>query len=78
MYHKVSEKSNAVETVSDYGWKSRDLIPNGKLSVKVHRFGTFEFTDTNKLLVEDQIGKILIKIESAFQEMFERQQKWKI
>lgn len=74
----IREKSNAVDKVDDYGWKSRDLVANGKLSVKVHRFGTFEFTDNNKSLVENQIEKILIKIESEFQEMFERRQKWKI
>jgi hypothetical protein len=72
----IREKSNAVDTTTDYGWKSRELVANGKLSVKVHRFGTFEFADTNKLLIEDQIEKILIKIESEFQEMhFRRQQR---
>lgn len=74
----IREKSNAVDTISDYGWKSRDLVANGKLSVKVHRFGTFEFADTNKSLIEDQIEKILIKIESEFQEMFERRKQWKL
>mgnify|MGYP003639243571 CR=1 FL=1 len=74
----IREKSNAVDTTSDYGWKSRELVPNGKLSVKVQRFGTFEFTDTNKSLVEDQIEKILVKIESEFQEMFEKRQQWKL
>lgn len=74
----IREKSNAVDTTSDYGWKSRKLVPNGKLSVKVQRFGTFEFTDTNKSLVEDQIEKILVKIESEFQEMFEKRQQWKL
>lgn len=65
------EKSNSVETMTSYGWKSRDLIPNGKLAVKVNRFGTFEFVDSEKALVEDQIEKILIKIESEFQTMRE-------
>lgn len=74
----IREKSNAVDTTSDYGWKSRDLVANGKLSVKVHRFGTFEFADTNKTLVEDQIEKILIKIESEFQKMFKKRQQWKL
>lgn len=74
----IREKSNAIDTVSDYGWKSRDLVANGKLAVKIHRFGTFEFADTNKLLVEDQIEKILVKIETEFQEMFERRQQWKV
>ena len=74
----IREKSNAVDTTSDYGWKSRELVPNGKLSVKVQRFGTFEFTDTNKSLVEDQIEKILVKIESEFQEMFKKRQQWKL
>lgn len=74
----IREKSNAVDTTSDYGWKSRDLVANGKLSVKVHRFGTFEFADTNKSLVEDQIEKILIKIESEFQEMHYRRKQREI
>jgi len=74
----IREKSNAVETTTDYGWKSRELVANGKLSVKVHHFGTFEFADTNKSPVEDQIEKILIKIESEFQEIFERRQQWKV
>jgi hypothetical protein len=74
----IREKSNAVDNISDYGWKSRDLVANGKLSVKVHRFGTFEFADTNKSLIEDQIEKILIKIESEFQEMHYRRQQRQI
>lgn len=74
----IREKCNSVETNSNYSWKTRELIPNGKLAVKVGRFGTYEFTDTNKNLIEDQIAKILIKIESDFQEMFERRQIWKI
>lgn len=73
----IREKSNAVDTISNYGWKTRDLIPNGKLALKSNRFGTFEFADTNKLFVEDQIEKILVKIETEFQEMFERRQQWK-
>jgi hypothetical protein len=40
-------------------WKSRDLIASGKLAVKINRFGTFEFVDPNKKLVEDQIENIL-------------------
>ena len=74
----IREKSNAVDTTSDYGWKSRELVPNGKLSVKVQRFGTFEFTDTNKSIEEDKNEKILIKIESKFQEMFKKRQQWKL
>lgn len=65
------EKSNAIETVSQYGWKSRDLIPNGKLAIKIKRYGTIEFVDTDKHRLEDQIERILIKIASEFQSMSE-------
>ena len=65
------EKSNAVDSITSYGWKTRDLIPNGKLAVKVNRIGTYEFVDSDKALVEDQIEKILVKIESEFQRMRE-------
>lgn len=74
----VREKSNASETIDKYGWKNRDLIANGKLAIKINRIGTFEFVDTNKRLVEDQIENILIKIENEFQRIFEMRQQWKV
>lgn len=74
----IREKSTAIDTTDDRGWKSRKLIANGKLAVKIGRFGTFEFADTNKSLVEDQIERILIKIETEFQEMLENKKRWQI
>lgn len=74
----IREKSNATDTINERGWKSRDLIPNGKLAVKISRFGTSEFVDTDKSTVENQIEKILVKIETEFQEMAEKRRQWKI
>ncbi|MCD0477471.1 hypothetical protein LPB90_03315 [Chryseobacterium sp. LC2016-29] len=74
----IREKSNAIDTIDDRGWKSRDLIPNGKLAVKISRFGTSEFVDTDRSTVENQIEKILVKIETEFQEMAEKRRQWKI
>ncbi|KMQ70833.1 hypothetical protein ACM44_09355 [Chryseobacterium koreense CCUG 49689] len=74
----IREKSNAIDNIDERGRKSRDLVANGKLAVKIGRFGTFDFADTNKSLVEDQIEKILIKIETEFQKMVENRRRWKI
>lgn len=71
----IREKSNAVDKTNERGWKTRELIPNGKLAVKI---GGFEFIDSDSRLLEDQIEKILIKIETGFQEWKERRLKWKI
>lgn len=74
----IKEKSNIKDTTNERGWKSRDLIANGKLAVKILQYGTTEFADTDKLLVEDQIEKILIKVETEFQRMAENRRKWQI
>ncbi|CAH0195358.1 hypothetical protein [Chryseobacterium sp. Bi04] len=74
----IKEKSNIKDTTNERGWKSRDLIANGKLAVKIVQYGTIEFADTDKLLVEDQIEKILIKVETEFQRMAENRRVWKI
>lgn len=74
----IREKSNIKDTTNERGWKSRDLIANGKLVVKIVQYGTTEFADTDKLLVEDQIEKILIKVETEFQRMAENRRVWKI
>ncbi|AZA99263.1 hypothetical protein EG359_06430 [Chryseobacterium joostei] len=74
----IKEKSNIKDTTNERGWKSRDLIANGMLAVKIVQYGTTEFADTDKLLVEDQIEKILIKVETEFQRMAENRRKWKI
>lgn len=65
----IREIYNSLQVDSDFGWKTRELVPNGKLAIKAGLFGTYEFSDSNKGLVEDQILKILIKIESDFSEM---------
>lgn len=73
----IREKSNSIKLNDNY-WQTRELVPNGKLALKVARFGTYEFVDTSKRLVEDQIENILIKIESDFKDMHERRQMFKI
>jgi hypothetical protein len=62
-------ENDTKDTINIDGQKSREFIPNGKLSVKINLFGLFDFSDTNTLLVENQIEKILIKIESKFKEI---------
>lgn len=74
----IREICNSVQVETDFGWKTRELIPNGKLAVKVGRFGTYEFVDSNKSLIEDQIVKILIKVETDFFEMHEMRQRRKL
>ncbi len=74
----IREKSHAKDTTDKSGWKTRDLIANGKLAVKIVQYGTTEFADTDKFLVEDQIEKILIKVETEFQRMAENRKKWQI
>ena len=65
----IREKNDTKDTINIDEQKSREFIPNGKLSVKIKLFGSFNFSDTNTLLVENQIEKILIKIESKFKEI---------
>ncbi|GAA6765778.1 hypothetical protein AAFH68_17160 [Flavobacterium sp. CGRL1] len=67
----IREICNSVMVDTDFKWKTRELVPNGKLAVKAGRFGTYEFVDSKKSLIEDQIAKILIKIESDFLAMHE-------
>lgn len=74
----IREICNSVLVETDFRWKTRELIPNGKLAVKVGRFGTYEFVDSNKSLIEDQIAKILIKIESDFLAMHEMRERRKL
>ena len=71
----IREKSNATLTPNKCGWNDRELTANGKLAIKVVRFGTFEFVDSDKSPIENQIEKILIKIETEFQEMSEQKRK---
>lgn len=78
MQISIREICNSVQVDSDFGWKTRELIPNGKLAVKVGRFGTYEFVDSKKNLIEDQIAKILIKIESDFLAMHEMREHRKL
>ncbi len=63
------EKCSVVETVDKSGWKSRDYIPNGTLSVKIEGFGLSEIKDSGKKPIEEQIPKILSKIEFRIQEI---------
>ena len=72
------EKCNAVDTMSSYGWTNRELVPNGKLAIKINQFGNSEFVDTEKALLEHQIEKILIKVESGFQSMLEMREHHRI
>lgn len=60
----IREKSTAIP--SSIKWKSRELIPNGRLAVKFGIFGQFEVSDSKASTIEQKIDKILIKIESEF------------
>lgn len=70
----IREAYNLIPAESIYGWKTKELVPNGKLAIKTGQFGTYEFVDKNKILLEDQIEKILIRIESDFLSMHERRE----
>ncbi|MBC5862775.1 hypothetical protein [Flavobacterium turcicum] len=74
----IREICNSVQVETDFRWKTRELIPNGKLALKAGRFGAYEFVDSNKSLIEDQIAKILIKIESDFLAMHEMRARRKL
>lgn len=65
----IREIYNSIQIDNDYGWKTRELVPNGKLAIKAGLFGTYEFVDSIKGLIEDQILKILIKVETDFSQM---------
>jgi len=70
----LREKCNAVDHVAKNGWKTRDLIPNGKLCIKIGDYSAYEFKDTDKVTLEEQIPKILDKIQSSIQE----RKNWRI
>lgn len=46
-----------------YSWSTSDYIPTGILSFKIDEYPEKEFNDTNKLTLEEQIPKILTKLE---------------
>ena len=65
----IREKCNAIDHISKNGWKTRSLTPNGKLCVKISvNYSPFEFIDSNKGSLEEQIPNILAKIQSSIQE----------
>lgn len=70
----IREKCNAIDQISKNGWKTRSLTPNGKLCVKIGHYSPFEFLDSNKATLEEQIPNILAKIDSSIQE----RKKWRI
>jgi hypothetical protein len=39
----IREIYNSIQVDNDFGWKTRELIPNGKLAVKAGLFGAYEF-----------------------------------
>jgi hypothetical protein len=63
------EKYRIVESTDNHGWKNRDLIPSGILSIKLDAFGTSEFKDYEKKSLEEQLPKILAKIEFKIKEI---------
>lgn len=71
--HKVKislrEKYSIVQSIDKHGWKNRDFIPNGTLSIKIDGFGLSEFKDTEQKPLEDQILKIISKIEFRIKEI---------
>lgn len=71
--HKVKlsfrEKYSIVESINKNGWKTRDFIPNGTFSIKIDGFGLSEIKDSEKKSIEEQIPKILAKIEFRIQEI---------
>jgi len=70
----IREKCNAIDQVSKNGWKTRSLIPNGKLCVKIGHYSAIEFVDSSKASVEEQIPNILAKIHSSILE----RKNWRI
>lgn len=70
----IREKCNAIDQISKNGWKTRSLTPSGKLCVKIGQYPPFEFLDSNKATLEEQIPNILAKIDSLIQE----RKNWRI
>lgn len=63
----LREKNNAIYTENNHGWKTRELTPNGLLTIKLEGlWSTREISDSELVKIEDQIPKILAKIESLF------------
>ena len=77
--HKVKlslrEKYSIVESIDKNGWKTRDYIPNGTLSIKIDGFGLSEIKDSEKKSLEEQIHKILAKIEFRIKEIRDCREK---
>jgi len=77
--HKVKlsfrEKYSIVESIDKQGWKNRDYIPNGTLSIKIDGFGLSEIKDSEKKSLEEQIPKILAKIDFRIMEIRDLREK---
>ncbi len=69
------EKYRIVESTDNHGWRNRDLIPSGILSIKLDGFGTSEFKDFEKKSLEEQLPKILATIESRINEIRDFREK---
>ena len=61
---RLREKLKRITIPHDkYSWSTTDYIPTGILSFKIDEYPEKEFNDNNKLTLEEQIPKILTKLE---------------
>lgn len=65
----LREKFSVLKSIDRNGRETREFIPNETFSIKIDGFGTSEIKDSNNKSIEEQIPKILAKIEFRIQEI---------
>ncbi|NNU33920.1 hypothetical protein HK413_06740 [Mucilaginibacter sp. S1162] len=66
---EMALRETSTATIREDRWQTRDLIPNGRLELK---FGSYEPTITGrdgKVPIEDQLAKIIARLELMAEEM---------
>lgn len=67
---RLREKLKRIITKNEkYSWNDTDYIPTGILSFKIDEYPEKEFNDTKNLTLEEQLPKILTKLELVSQKI---------
>jgi len=74
---RIREKSNRVANTSDW-FRTTDLVPNGKLSLKIDDYNSKEWCDTKTKSLEDQLSKIVAAFELRAQKDIADREEWKL
>ncbi|SEG52410.1 hypothetical protein, partial [Flavobacterium urumqiense] len=72
---RLKEKIKRVITKDEkYSWNNTDYVPTGILSFKIDEYPEKEFNDTINLTLEEQLPKILTKLELVSEQLKKRRE----